>query len=124
MADSREIFADYCALRDNGKACGERPPGPPKMSPAQFVLLCIDARIAVPKGESRETDLLFKLVIETPPPTGPVEPHLIRSLYSRLSASCGGTMPYGLFQAALTEAASMAGLKHVGWGIGRAAPPS
>ena len=44
------------------------------------------------------------------PLAGTVEQHVIKSIYSRFSASCGGALPYALFPSALTEAAGKAGM--------------
>ena len=42
--------------------------------------------------------------------TGPVEQHVIKSIYSRYSATCGGVLTYALFASALTEASGKAGM--------------
>ena len=42
--------------------------------------------------------------------TGPVEQHVIKSIYSRFSATCGGVLTYALFASALTEASGKAGM--------------
>ena len=51
---TKSVFAEYCASgckREDSEKPRGMPPGPPKMSAQQFVFLCIEAKIASPKGE-------------------------------------------------------------------------
>ena len=49
---TKSVFAEYCASGCKREDF-EKPRGAPKMTPLQFVQLCIDAKIAAPKGEYR-----------------------------------------------------------------------